>query len=341
MSKVWVIVVSVLLLFSLGFITKKKTYKIDYDQSIREVLEVLDSDIEYAHEVNTSIQKASLEKGKDIVTKGYTRKNNGFKTKRISKHFVCTSCHNLEREDPDLAVIDPQARLEFTNAVEIPFLQGSPLYGIVNRNSFYNGDYYKKYGDLVNAARNDLRQSIQLCSTECSQGRLMKDWELESVIMYLWSLELKMNDLEINGEEEQIIARAMDDGKAREEAVEIIEGKYLKSSPAHFIDPPSSREERKNIAGNAENGMVIYENSCLHCHQNRRYSFFNLDNNKTTFRNLKNNLGKYHERSIYQVARYGTKPNAGKKAYMPQYTREKMSTQQLEDLKAYIAREAE
>jgi hypothetical protein len=61
---------------------------------------------------------------------------------------------------------------------------------------------------------------------------------------------------------------------------------------------------------------------------------------KNTFRNLKNNLDNYHERSIYQVSRYGTSPAAGKKAYMPQYTIEKMSVQQLEDLKSFIIREA-
>ena len=44
----------------------------------------------------------------------------------------------------------------------------------------------------------------------------------------------------------------------------------------------------------------------------------------------------YDQRSIYHVNRYGTKPMGGKKAYMPHYTLEKMSNQQLEDLRAYI-----
>lgn len=340
MNKVWTIGLLGLLILCLGFMSKKIEYKIDYNQSVRSVLEDLNAEVSYEHTVNSAVKGASAKKGEDIVTKGYTKNNSGLKTRRISKHFVCTSCHNIEREDPDLAVIDPQARLDYTNAVSLPFLQGSPLYGIVNRNSFYNDDYEKKYGALVEAARNDLRQSIQLCSTECSQGRSMKDWELESVLMYLWTLDLKLNDLEINGEEEQIIGKAMESGQDQEAAIAIIESKYLKNAPAHFVDPPSTREERKGMKGDAENGALIYQNSCLYCHGERKYSFFNLDESKGTFKNLKNNLGKYHERSIYQVARYGTKPNAGKKAYMPQYTIEKMSTQMLEDLKAYIIREA-
>ncbi len=340
MLKTWFIIGLLAFLAFLGFKNVEEEYELDYSMSVREALVGLDANVQYEHEINSSIGGASIEKGKDIVHKGYTKNRSGRKTKRISKHFVCTSCHNVEREDPDLAIIDPQARLEYTNSLNLPFLQGSPLYGIVNRNSFYNDDYYKKYGDLVNAARNDLRQSIQLCSTECSQGRSMKGWELESVLMYLWSIELKLNDLEINGEEEQIIAKALEEGERLDDAARIIESKYLKTSPAHFLPPPSDKMERKKVEGNAENGELIYKNSCLHCHGNRRYSFFNLDNSKATFKNLKNNLGNYHERSIYQVARYGTKPNAGKRAYMPQYTQEKMSEEQLEDLKAYISREA-
>jgi mono/diheme cytochrome c family protein len=111
-------------------------------------------------------------------------------------------------------------------------------------------------------------------------------------------------------------------------------------SPAHFIPPPVEKMERQKSMGDTENGALIYKNSCMHCHDNRKYSFFNLDYSKATFRNLRNNLDEYHERSIYQVARYGTSPVAGKKAYMPQYTKEKMTPQQLEDLKSYIIQEA-
>ena len=44
--------------------------------------------------------------------------------------------------------------------------------------------------------------------------------------------------------------------------------------------------------------------------------------------------------SIYQVIRYGTPPKGGKEAYMPQYTAEKMSDQQMADLRAFIESEA-
>jgi len=324
----------------LGFVLKEETSYIDGEMTVREALTALNSYEASNHEVNSGIKGASIKRGEEIIKNGFTRKENGRKSSRISKHFVCTSCHNIEREDPDLSVFDPQARLEYTADLGLPFLQGSPLYGIVNRNAFYNNDYEKKYGDLVHAARNDLRQSIQLCSTECSQGRSMKDWELESVLMYLWTLELKVSDLNIDQEEENLISKAIESGSMQTEAVEVLKSKFMTDSPAPFMKPPVEQNERKSSKGDPENGALIYNNSCMHCHENRRYSFFNLDTSKGTFRNLRNNLDNFHERSIYQVARYGTSPAAGKKAYMPQYTEEKMSADQLEDLKSYIIQEA-
>lgn len=327
-------------IFLLGFIQKDELLYLDGEMSVREALKSLGAYEETTHELSPDYNGASVEQGRDIVTKGFARKNNGRKGSRISKHFVCTSCHNIEREDPDLGLINPQARLEYTADKGIPFLQGSPLYGIVNRTSFYNDDYEKKYGDLVFAARNDLRQSIQLCSTECSQGRSMKDWELESVLIYLWTLELKVSDLNIDKEEENTVAKAISEGENQSAAAEIIKSKFLNNSPAHFISPPVERSQRKMASGDTENGALIFKNSCMHCHEKRKYSFFNLDYSKATFRNLKNSLDNFHERSIYQVARYGTSPAAGKRAYMPQYTKEKMSERQLEDLKAYIIQAA-
>ena len=150
---------------------------------------------EVPNKVDPAINGVSPERGKELVLYGKTSKPNGGKTKKQSKHFVCTSCHNIQREDPDLTVSDPQARLEYVQKNGMPFLQGTTLYGAVNRTSFYNGDYEKKYGDLVKPARNSIREAIQLCAVECAQGRRLENWELESVLSYLWTIGLKMEDL--------------------------------------------------------------------------------------------------------------------------------------------------
>ncbi|MFK7807609.1 MAG: cytochrome c [Saprospiraceae bacterium] len=293
------------------------------------------------HTTNTSVKGYSVELGRTIIFDGVGQDAKGDKSKLQSKHFVCTSCHNMEKEDPDLAKHDPEARLNYVAEKGLPFLQGTTLYGAVNRSSFYNDDYEKKYGDLVKPARNNLREAIQLCAVECSQGRRLKTVELESVLGFLWTLELKMEDLNLAESDYAQIEKAANGNGDKMATATKVKEQYSKGSPAHFINPPSDRKRSTNLTGNPENGKKIYELGCLHCHGHERYSFFDLDDSKPSFGYLERHMGKYDERSVYQVVRYGAPPHPGKRAYMPQYPVERMSRQQMEDLRAYIVKRAE
>ncbi|MEO1628234.1 MAG: cytochrome c [Bacteroidota bacterium] len=281
--------------------------------------------------------------GESLFLTGFASKPSGGKTSKQSKHFVCTSCHNVVREDPDLSKSDPQARLEYARDNDLPFLQATTLYGAVNRVSFYNGDYEKKYGKLVEPARNDLREAIQLCAIECAQGRELKDWELESILQYLWTLGLKLSDLNLSESEMAQLAQKLQQssGQKDEETINWLKGRFLQASPATFLKPPDDRRSGYPLEGNADNGKLVYDLSCKHCHENKRYSFFQLDDSPMTFRYLKKHIGRYSHASIYQVIRYGQQPLYGKRSYMPQYTQEKMSDQQLEDLRAYIKQKSQ
>jgi mono/diheme cytochrome c family protein len=106
--------------------------------------------------------------------------------------------------------------------------------------------------------------------------------------------------------------------------------------PASFLEPPAGRGKGVAPAGDADTGRILYEQSCLHCHLQKRYSFLNLDSSKESLKFLDRHFTRYSRYSVYQVARYGTQPLPGKRAYMPNYTREKMSEQMLEDLRAYL-----
>lgn len=292
------------------------------------------------HLPRTDVKNVSVENGREIVLYGRAKSPHGGKSERVSKHFVCTSCHNIERDEPDLSKDDPLARLKYVNEKGLPFLQGSALYGIVDRRSFYNGDYKKKYGDLVEPARYNLREAIQLCATECSQGRLLEDWELESVLSYLWTIGLKMGDLNLTDADLNKINKALEGGGKKDGAVQLIKSKYRQGFPATFIDPPADRKKGFSTKADMETGKLIYELSCLHCHEGKRYSFFNLDKSSLSFKFLNKHLRGYGRYSIYQVVRYGTPPVPWKKAYMPHYTKEKMSKQMLEDLRFYIEQKA-
>ncbi len=310
------------------------------DDRVFKVLSSL-GDTGLDHFPNTKIFGVSAKRGKALVENGFSTKPGGGKTRKQSKHFVCTSCHNLEREDPDLAISDPQARLEYTNQKGLPFLQGTTLYGAVNRESFYNDDYEKKYGQLVIPARNNIREAIQLCAVECAQGRRLKDWEVESILAYLWTIDLKLSDLSLSENEMIAVNEAMDGKIQSDSVISMIKSKYLKGSPAHFVSAQDSREASVSVEGNPDNGKLIYDNSCLHCHQDRRYSYFALDDCDVTFKFLKRKEDNYSDHSIYQVTRYGVQSVSGRRSYMPQYPIEKMSDQQLQDLRAYINMRAE
>lgn len=305
------------------------------EKPVAEVLVEL-GDEPLPHQVDFSIPGVSVDAGRRLVLEGIGARKNGKASGRQSKHFVCTSCHNVEREDPDLSKADPEARLPYVQSKGLPFLQGSALYGVVNRTSFYNGDYDKKYGDLVLKARNNLREAIQLCATECAQGRILEDWELESVLAYLWTIDLKLGDLNLSGKDMDKLERALRLKKPDTTATALIKEHYLQASPATFVTPPEDRTVGYAEEGDAENGRLLYELSCLHCHERQRYSFFELDNSDMSFEFLLKHLPRYTRYSAYQVIRYGTSPLNGKRAYMPHYTLEKMSNSQVEDLRAYI-----
>ena len=316
-------------------------FTIQDNTPLNEVLLAL-GDQPLPHQIDASIPGVSAEAGSNLVHLGRAIKEDGGTTTRQSRHFVCTSCHNMKREDPDLSVSDPQARLEYVAANGMPFLQGTALYGAVNRISFYNGDYEEKYGELVTPARHNIREAIQLCAVECSQGRPLKDWELESILAYLWEIQLQVGDLILSDTEKQSIELALNKTGNKQKAIDLLHGKYLSGSPATFVTPPENRKTGypEVQPGDAENGKLIYELSCLHCHEQERYAYFELNESKTTFDFLEKHFKKYTPYSSYQVIRYGTAPLPGKRAYMPNYTREKMNDQQVEDLRAYIEMKA-
>ena len=313
---------------------------VDESDRVYKVLQSLGSD-GVDQFPNTEIFGVSAKRGKQLIEEGFSSKPGGGKTKIQSKHFVCTSCHNMEREDPDLRFSDPQARLDFTVANGLPFLQGTSLYGAVNREKFYNGDYYKKYGDLVIPARDNIREAIQLCAVECAQGRRLKDWEVESILAYLWTIDLRIADLNLDEEQLSFLDKSVSSHTLADSAIALIKSRYLNYSPAHFISSEESRAAAEGIKGNPDNGKKVYDNSCLHCHEGQRYSYFLLDDNKISFKYLKRRGNTYTDHSIYQASRYGVKSVSGRKSYMPQYPIEKLSEQQLQDLIAYVNIRAE
>lgn len=279
-----------------------------------------------------------IQRGYDLIHYGKTTGPNGKTSSYISKYYVCTTCHNQQQEDPDLSIFDPQTRLDYVEKKGMKFLQGSTFYGIANRESWYNGDYYLKYGDLVKPANKSLAEATQLCAKVCSSGRYLEDWELEAILAYYWNNQLKLGDLELTSGELNKIISAKSGQKP--ELISLLKSKYATYSPATFGEVPEDKSKGYAYEGKPEIGKKIYQLSCQSCHSFEGAAGMALDDSKLTFQKFKRNIEKAGVYNIYDIIRHGTYADKGKPRYMPLYPKERLSDKQLEDLRAFIMQEA-
>lgn len=278
-----------------------------------------------------------IERGRALVHNGKAIGPDGKMGPFISKYFACTSCHNQVQEDPIITKFDPQARLDYAAENDLKFLPATTFWGIYNRESWYNDDYILKYGDLVVPASKSLEESTQLCAKVCSSGRYLEDWELEAILAYYESIQLTINDLDLTESDREV----MRSDAPNEEKLALIKSKYATKSPATFPKAPENKiAGYAGLIGNSANGKKIYELSCQACHQDGGVSPILLDDAELTFKKFKNNFNKNGDWNIYDIILHGTYADKGKPRYMPLYPKERMSPQQIEDLRAYIVQEA-
>jgi mono/diheme cytochrome c family protein len=278
----------------------------------------------------------AVQRGRELVHQGTTTGPDGRRTKRQSKEFLCTDCHVVVAEDPVLGVFDPEARLDRAIAEDLPLLPGTTLYGITDRARWFNGDWQERYGDLVTPARDDLRAATELCWRECSQGREPEDWEIEAVVAYMTDIPLRARDLGPDAPTLEQIQSAVGTEKAAAVREELLAAARF-PSPATFASPPKKHGRRggyDGLEGDPVRGAEVYARSCLHCHRKGGPGHYRLAEKRFKYRELLLNMPRKDHESFYEVTRLGTKPHDG--AYMPQYSEERMSSQQIEDLRAYL-----
>lgn len=278
-----------------------------------------------------------IERGKSLVYNGRAIGPDGKMGPFISKYFDCTSCHNQVQEDPIITQFDPQARLEYAAENNLKFLPATTFWGIYNRESWYNDDYVLKYGDLVKAASKSLEESTQLCAKVCSSGRYLEDWELEAILAYYESIQLTVDDLNLTEDD----INYLNSDESNQDKLARIKSKYALKSPATFPKNPDNKiEGYAGLIGDPTNGKKIYELSCQACHQDGGVSPILLDDAKVTFKKFNNNLDKNGLWNLYDIIVHGTYADKGKPRYMPHYPEERLSPQQIEDLRAYVVQQA-
>jgi mono/diheme cytochrome c family protein len=277
-----------------------------------------------------------IRQGREITLQGRTTGPNGRRSPRVSLGYQCTHCHQVEREDPDLRVADPDARLDYAIERDMTFLPGTTLWGIANRRSWFNEDYIKKYGDLVKPANASLVEALQLCAAECSQGRLLEDWEVEALLAYFGSIQVTVGDLDLDDAQRDTLARAQEDSALHADALAILDGAMLPYAPAHALEPVSDRSKGPDLAGRPDRGQALYERSCLSCHARPGPGTYGLGPGKASIAELYRNRADTSNLGFHQTIRYGTRPYGVPLAYMPFYTAERLSDQGLADLVSYF-----
>lgn len=288
----------------------------------------------YNHKVD-KLDQAKADIGRDLIFIGKTDKHSG--SSLISPYFVCTDCHNMGQEFSSPMISDPDDRLAFAKKNGLPFLPASTFWGIYDRNSFYNDDYVKKYGSLVDNARDSLGNAIQLCAKYCSAGRHLEEWEEEAILHYFKSKQLTLDDVVLtDNEKKNILKYQYLSDEEKKTLIQTLDHSFVRGYSATFKDPMPRDERKYGEGGNVENGKFIYEKSCMYCHYDNRVTYLNLDTDVLSGKMFWKNRKGYDNKTIYQIVRYGTYTMPGRKQYMPHFTNEKMSDQQIEDLMAFI-----
>ena len=244
--------------------------------------------------------------GESLIKTGFAINNP--KKKPISIHFNCTHCHQLS----------PHLEKK---------LPASTLYGVVNRISWYNDDYKLKYGEGIKEAGKSLRNAIQFCAEQCAQGRTLDEEEIESILHYLWTLDLKTEDLD---KESLLLLYNTDYSN-----ITLKQSEFFYSK-ANFIKPKQAKIETEKRIGDISNGKKIYIEGCMHCHKKKGVTNFKLGDDKLSLKFLNKNLSKDNRYNLYVAIYEGTWAKPGYKPYMPRYTKENMSFQDMADLIAFI-----
>ena len=321
--------------FTVSIVLQPTTY--DPNTAVSSVLLALGDEAPEHYIGTVDMEKVGL--GKDLLQLGGVYEN-GAVASPLSEHFVCLDCHNIQPESKFADDNDPASRLEFAKANNLPYLPGSTLYGITNRTSWFNGDHVKKYGkELIDPARHDLKNAIQLCSKECSVGRELTDEEMDATMHYLTSMELKMKDLNLSDEEFAGISANGQTEDEKADNIKLIKSKYLDGYPATFAEAIPSKERKMGKEGDLDNGKWIYEKSCLHCHGKDKVTsktVFGKADGEKDFSWLVKYFKKSNGGSVYWITRHGTSSKEKNSEYMPIYSQEKLSDTQIEDLATYI-----
>ncbi len=269
-------------------------------------------------------------------------------SKLLSEFYKCAHCHNYRREDRQLTVQNPESRLWWLEEVnkksakdELPvwLAPGTTLWGAVNRESFYN-ESYELYYDLKTVGDKEmdpkkLEDAIQICCRYCSVGRFAEPWELNSLLAFLWELEVRLSDLDLPKNIAALTMETLKNPATQDPIVvrqtrEFIRRQFLLKAGETTIAPPTKSEKATSgpypdklvFEGDVMSGKKLYGLACANCHGKNKPS-------EIEGAALVRDLKRFHK-----VLSVGTEQDD--QPYMPRFTSQRMSRQQIADIQAFL-----
>lgn len=278
-------------------------------------------------------------------------------SKPVSEFYRCTHCHNFAREDATLLEQNPEARVAWIDSqagktksdAPLWLAPGTTFWGAVNRETFYN-DSYEIYHFLKTANDKEmdaksLEDSIQICCRYCSVGRFAETWEVNSLLAYFWDNEIKLSDLELPANvESAVLATLSEPDKSPAELVKatraFVRRQYLLKAGDSFTAEPEKPMPEKAATekpgpgetgpypdkaaykGDPAIGKRFYSLACDRCHGKDKP-------NELQGSTLIRDLRKYHK-----ILSHGTAHDD--QPYMPMFTSQRLSRQQIADIQAYL-----
>lgn len=305
--------------------------------------------------------------GREIFFNGYVKNPpTGPKpSKPVSDKFKCVVCHNDEREDPDLAVQDPEARFDWieNTGAKIFLLQGATMSGVVNRETFYPDDFSKYHnlcvpkgdgpvwlpcGPLFGICRpgcrtmdpDSLEDAVQVCSNYCSVGRYLESWELYSLLAFSWDQEIKLEDLDLSPEQAMKVTKVLtvpspnpDEAKKLRD---LLSSKYSKKAVSTYRGIPSV------VKDNSEENIILEyaDGTSVTGDPDRGKRLFKLscgrchDRKDRPFTSEKAKKFTEDLEKFHKMIAEGTRSSFNR--YMPNFTLERLSRQQTADILMYL-----
>lgn len=300
--------------------------KIGKETSLYKVLVSLG--MEAANYELPNVNQKMIEQGRKIVVDGVLPREG---SPRQSEFFKCIDCHSVTKESENLMDSSPEVKQEYASTHNTTWAPGSTLKGLVNRSSYYNDEYREKYGSLLSDLEDgDLKGAIQICATACSQGTELNSEEMDAVLAYLWSLELNLGDLDLNKQDYLDLNNPDKTENDKEKLIQHLKTKFPQKERAHFVSYRKSYKKVKRAKGNIQSGEQVWKHSCLNCHGADHMDDYG---NKFSAKSLQDMPAKILTRMIRKGS---DQLSEDKWLYMPAYSKEKITDQQIKDLYEYI-----